>query len=201
MSGSSDPPDILAPTPDCWRTIGVSGDRSCPELDQVIHCRNCPVLAEAARTFFDRAAPEGYLDSWRQLLEQPEPQADALATSVLIFRIGVEWFALPTTALTEIAAPRRLHRLPHRTEGILRGLVNIRGQIQLCLNLAALLDITDLNAASTDAGADASAPRLVVVEHGDERWVFEVDAVAGVHRVSQAGARPVPSTVSAGASR
>ena len=28
---------------DCWNHIGVSGDRSCPELNTFIHCRNCPV--------------------------------------------------------------------------------------------------------------------------------------------------------------
>ncbi len=32
-----------------------------PELSSFIHCRNCPVFAAAARTFFDRPAPEGYL--------------------------------------------------------------------------------------------------------------------------------------------
>ena len=59
---------VTQPMPECWRVIGVSGDRSCPELEQFIHCRNCPVLAEAARSFFDRAAPEGYLDAWRAIL-------------------------------------------------------------------------------------------------------------------------------------
>ena len=38
--------------PGRWRLlepIGVSGDRSCPELNSHIHCRNCPVFAGAAR--------------------------------------------------------------------------------------------------------------------------------------------------------
>ena len=53
---------------DCWNQIGVSGDRSCPELETFIHCRNCPVFAAAARTFFDRPAPEGYLAGWSSWL-------------------------------------------------------------------------------------------------------------------------------------
>ena len=32
----------------CWRRIGVAGDRTCPELAQHVHCRNCPVYAGAA---------------------------------------------------------------------------------------------------------------------------------------------------------
>ena len=53
---------------DCWNHIGVSGDQSCPELETFIHCRNCHVFAAAARTFFDRPAPEGYLAGWSRWL-------------------------------------------------------------------------------------------------------------------------------------
>ena len=57
-------------------SIGVSGDRSCPELKTFIHCRNCPVFAAAARTFFDRPAPEGYLAEWsRWLAASDDPDA------------------------------------------------------------------------------------------------------------------------------
>ena len=35
-------------TADCWDKIGVSGDRSCADLEAYIHCRNCPVYAKAA---------------------------------------------------------------------------------------------------------------------------------------------------------
>ena len=52
----------------CWHRIGVSGDRSCPELASFVHCRNCPVFAAAARGFFDRPAPEGYLAEWTRWL-------------------------------------------------------------------------------------------------------------------------------------
>ena len=65
------PAQVTPPQSDCWRTIGIAGDKSCPELERFIHCRNCPVLAEAARTFFDRAAPAGYIDAWREILEEP----------------------------------------------------------------------------------------------------------------------------------
>src|SRR5437764_404262 len=99
--GRSDRP---AGVDDCWHRIGVSGDRSCPELNSFIHCRNCPVFAAAARTFFDRPAPEGYLAEWTRWLAgsdglgtcgqekaEGEDDDDALAqregVSVLIFRL------------------------------------------------------------------------------------------------------------------
>ena len=93
---------------DCWSHIGVSGDRSCPELNSHIHCRNCPVFAGAARTFFDRKAPEDYLADWSRWLSesssvlkrgiesQDESQSvlsEGEFASVLIFRLGNEWLA------------------------------------------------------------------------------------------------------------
>lgn len=197
---------IVAPMPECWSRIGVAGDRSCPELERFIHCRNCPVLADAARSFFDRPAPEGYLEGWSAILEEESAAADPNATSVLIFRIGDEWFALPTTVLVEVTELRRLHSIPHRTGGVLAGMVNIRGQLQLCISLPAVLGIADTvpqarGGHEPERRADGGPGRLLVVERGGERWVFAVEEVAGVHAVAKAAMRSVPSTVSHAASR
>ena len=77
---------------DCWSHIGVSGDRTCPELSSFIHCRNCPVFAAAARTFFDRPAPEGYLAGWSRWLagsveqDAGEEEGGKLRTSASLMR-------------------------------------------------------------------------------------------------------------------
>ena len=193
--------DVRQPMPECWRIVGVAGDRTCPELATVIHCRNCPVLAEAARTFFERAAPAGYLDAWRAILEEPvaPPVADAL--SVLVFRLGDEWLALATPVLVEVTPVRPVHRIPHRAGTVLAGLVNIRGQLQLCGSLHGLLGLAGGPSRSDDAagGTDAVPARLLVIDRGAEgggdRWVVGVDEVAGVQRIPRHALRPVPSTV------
>lgn len=193
---------VVAPMDDCWRHVGVSGDRSCPELATFIHCRNCPVLTSAARRFFDRPAPAGYLDSWREILEQPEVARDADARSVLVFRLGDEWLALPTAVLAEVTSPRQLHRVPHRSGAELAGIVNIRGQLQVCILLEGLLG---LPAPAVGIPVAASTARLIVVERagdrGAERWVFRVDEVAGVHRVPGQSLRDVPATISGAGTR
>lgn len=190
---------VVAPMEECWRKIGVAGDRSCPELETFIHCRNCPVLAAAARTFFDRAAPAGYLDSWQAILEEPEAAVESDTTSVLVFRLDREWLALPTDVLVEVTPLRPLHRVPHRTGTILEGIVNIRGQLQLCASLNRLLGL------EATADGERAAARLLVVERksstGVDRWTLPVDEVAGVHRVPRSALRDVPSTVSHAGSR
>jgi chemotaxis-related protein WspD len=188
---------------DCWNKIGVTGDRSCPELNTFIHCRNCPVYAAAARTFFDRPAPEGYLADWSRWLagaaaldtrgEKRGEGAngtqglDGEAVSVLIFRLGAEWLAFKTQTVAEVTTPRPVHRIPHRSNQVLLGLVNLQGQVQLCISLRGLLGVE---------GTGAST-RLVVVRDRDrgEAWAFEADEVLGVHRVPRSQLRGIPSTL------
>lgn len=198
---------LQPPMPECWRIIGVGGDRSCPELKAFIHCRNCPVLADAARTFFDRAAPEGYLESWRTILEEPSEVTETADTSVLVFRVGSEWLALPSSVLIEVTPARMLHTVPHRTGTPLAGIVNIRGQLQLCVSIHTVLGLPGgpRSIAPSEGQVAEGTPRLIVVEResgqGGERRVLGVDDVAGVHRVGRADLRPVPSTVSQAAAR
>jgi len=194
-----------SPMAECWRIIGVAGDRSCPELQAYVHCRNCPVLAEAAQGFFDRGAPPGYLDSWQAILEEPAAAAEAATSSVLVFRLDREWLALPTTALVEVTPARRVHTVPHRHGTPLSGLVNIRGQLELCMSLHAVLGLGGSPHATSPAEHGSGTPRLIMIEKGvgatSQRWVFGVDDVAGVHRVGPADLRPVPSTVGQAAAR
>jgi chemotaxis-related protein WspD len=195
------PPGRVPGVSDCWNHIGVTGDRSCPELETFIHCRNCPVFSAAARTFFDRPAPEGYLADWSRWLAVPTDEAQrdgngsdghknelrGVAISVLIFRLGAEWLAFRTQAVAEVTTLRPVHRVPHRSNEIFTGLVNLQGQVQLCVSLHGLL------------GTETASPSQLVVLHDRDRaetWAFGADEVLGVERVPQSRWRELPSTLS-----
>src|SRR3954453_5382587 len=120
---------------DCWNQIGTSGDGSCPELRTHVHCRNCPVFASAARAFFDRPAPGGYLAEWTRWLAQSEDAGNHEAgetiiggerdrVGVLIFRLGQEWLAFRTQTAAEVTLPPAVPPPPHRSPTPLIRLVN-----------------------------------------------------------------------------
>ena len=176
---------------DCWNRIGVNGDRSCPELEEHVHCRNCPVFARAARGFFDRRAPEGYLAEWSELLGRPADKESVDDAALLVFRLGDEWLALSLSVVAEVTALRPVHRVPHRTNRVFSGLVSLRGQLQLCVSLHGLLDV-----APADPIDDPSAnPRLVVIRKDSETWAFPAEEVTGVQRVARDRLQKVPSTL------
>lgn len=181
----------VEPLSDCWNRIGVNGDQTCPELTTAVHCRNCPVFASAARVFFDRPPPTGYLDGWADLLARPVVVDDPDEVGLLVFRLGAEWLALGSKLVVEVTTTRPVHRVPHRSNNILVGLVNLRGQLQLCVSLHGLLGVTP---AGTENGAEARR-RLIVARRDGETWAFAADEVSGVQRVPRGHLQKVPSTL------
>jgi chemotaxis-related protein WspD len=179
----------------CWSTIGVfSRDPpSCPTLEQVVHCQNCEVYSAAGRTLFERAAPSDYTDEWTRALRLGKRTEQVESMSLLVFRIGTEWLGLPTPALSQVSDVKRIHSLPHRSDEILLGLVNVRGRIHLCCSLAALLGITASDAAP--GPGSLAYRRMIVVASASERWVLPVDEIDGVRRFRPRHVRDTPVTV------
>jgi chemotaxis-related protein WspD len=172
---------------DCWQRIGVWGDRSCPELQSVTHCHNCPDFASAGRRFLDAPPPDDYSAEWTERLAEAEHEAAGDTFGVLIFRLGDEWLALPVGVLAEVTHPRTAHRIPHRG-GLLAGLVNIRGELHLCVRLDLLLGIDAVEGSQ-------NRPRLVGIRRDGETWVFAADEVDQVRRVPVADLAAPPPTL------
>ena len=183
---------VLQDSGDCWNRIGINGDNSCPELKQVIHCRNCPVFAEAGRGLLDREVPADYREEWGALLARPKDSVKSATQSVVVFSLGLEYLALPTAVFREVAEMRVVHRLPGGRQKLLMGLVNIRGEIQICVSLGALLKLA---AEPETRSPQLQDGRMLVVEHSGETWVFPVDKVHGTFRYELESLRPLPSTL------
>jgi chemotaxis-related protein WspD len=174
----------------CWNRIGVRGDRSCPELAKVTHCHNCPVFATAGRHFLDAPSPPDYIDEWTTRLAVPDDAVTEEEFSVLVFRLVDEWLALPVEVLIEVTRPRPPHRIPHRG-GLLSGVVNIRGELHLCVKLDLLLGV-----ATTDPVPGKNNPRLIVIRHQSEGWAFAADEVDQVYRLPALSVTPAAPTLS-----
>jgi len=190
----SENPTIDSHTEHCWKQIGIAGDRTCPELQKHIHCRNCPRYSEQVIKMLDREPPEGYLEGWTSLLAA-EKEIEARGTvPVTIFRLGNEWLALSTEVLEEMTEVRPVHRIPHRTSNILLGVVNVRGTLQLCVSLTSLLGIEEVEPADRQQ-TRLTHSQLIVLNRDGNRWAFVADEIHGIYRVSPDDFRNVPVTV------
>lgn len=181
---------ILSQIHDCWNSIGVRGDRSCPELQHHLHCHNCPVFAAAAGELLDGGLPDGYVADWTRHFAMPAGEDHTQTRSALIFRVGDEWLALGTALFEEISEQRTIHSLPGRRHGIVLGLVNIRGELLVCVSLARLLHLQP-----AAQSRQAAASRLLVLRHESGRTVFPADEVYGVHRFQARELKEPPAIV------
>jgi len=174
----------------CWREIGIAGDRSCEALSRYVHCRNCPQYSNLGRTLFDREMPQDYRLEVSEELAAATSQAAEDAVSVVVFRIGSEWFALRTMVFHEITVSQSPYVLPFRSGGILAGMVNVNGELVLCVSLPAALALPFEEKKGLN-----SRPRLCVVGTGHERFAFSANEILGVRRVPRTSLRSVPVTL------
>src|SRR5438067_7911072 len=161
----------------CWSEIGVHGDGSCPELQKFIHCRNCPVYSNAGVQLLNRPLPPDYRREWTEHFARRKKTAAPAKISAIVFRLESEWLALATQAFQEVAERRRVHSLPHRRLGLVMGLVNIRGELLICVSLSRLLGLDKKRAGETRRGL---FERLLVVNWDGSRLTFPVDEVHGI---------------------
>ena len=178
----------------CWTTIGVRGDGSCPELKKHVHCRNCPTYSAGATQLLERSASVHDLAHWTTHFAKPKPATERDTESVVIFRVGGEWLAFRTTAVTEIANVLPIHSLPHRSNGVLLGVTSVRGELLVCLSLARVLGLDTPSATAGKPGPGVH-PRLLVIRRDRVRAVCPVDEVHGIHRFQPRELRDVPATV------
>jgi chemotaxis-related protein WspD len=152
--------------------------------------------SQRARGFFDRKAPADYLAEWSHRLALPEERRDRDLLSLLIFRLGREFLAVETSALVEVTHTQPVHLIPHRSTDVLLGLVNIRGQLRICVSAHGLLgvDIGPLAASDSHGPPVDALRRMMILQDRLQQWVFPVEEVLGVHRLAQTGLREVPST-------
>lgn len=181
---------------DCWNRIGVwsIGVARCEKLAQHIHCQNCPVYARIGKQLLEREMPSTYLDECTQTLAETKEAPDHNLTSAIIFKVGDEYYALSTLIFSEITSMRPVHTIPHRKNRVLRGLINIRGELLLCFSLGSLFELT--RGEEEEHHEFHSGSRLLIIKHENNRYAFPVSEVRGIYKYNPDALTSKPSTLS-----
>lgn len=182
---------------DCWNQIGVwaKGEERCPVLDKVRHCHNCDVYSSAGMSLLDRELPEGYLEEWAQIYARSKHSENANTHSATLFRLGDEWFAIPSYVVMEVSHIRTIHSLPHYSSRTIRGITNIHGELKICISLGEMLAVTK-GTKSYDVRGKNAYERLVVIGKDGHDFAFPVSEIPGTHKYTTEQLTSVPSNVS-----
>jgi chemotaxis-related protein WspD len=171
----------------CWKRIGIFGNRSCDRLDDIVHCRSCSIYQEAGRSLFDRPPSDESIDRWSELLAIIPEDDDTERVSLVIFRLGQEWFGLPANRVNEGIEPGPWRRIPHRSGREFLGLMNVRGDLLLYFSLHAMLGF--------DPEPADTYPLVLVCGETGRRLVFPVQELLGARRLALGMGTKPPVTI------
>ena len=115
-------------------------------------------------------------------------------TSVVVFRLGVDWFGLPTAYFKSVENLGFIHSIPRYTNDYLLGVVNVRGTVQLCFSMKSLLRVSGEKDNSGGRESVGVYRRLLVLVNNNQFYVFPVDEVGGVERIDDSTLETLPST-------
>ena len=148
----------------------------------------------AAARLLDRDIPENYLDERTAIVSAENRFLEAGTKSTVIFRVASEWLALSTAVFQEVAELGKIHKLPQHANGVLRGLVNVRGELLLCVALQVLLGM-EKSTAGNSPKDQSTTDRLMVCNREGNRLAFFVSEVHGVHHFHPRDLKDIPATL------
>ncbi len=130
-------------------------------------------------------------------VSRPLATTEEATQRLLVFREDSELMAFETAYVSQVARAAHVHRVPHRSNKMFRGLCNLDGELLLCADLRALLG---LDPATAETISDPER-RMIVLGDIADRWVVEVDGVLGVAPAARHEFRRPPITVDAALAR
>lgn len=154
--------------------------------------------SDYAERLLGRVPEDSYIRMWAELLQREKSTATTQGeTSVLVFRIGSEWIGLSSKVLQEVLDMRPIHTVPSTYNESFLGVVNVRGQLRLCVALKTLLEISSPEQPQDHQRGSYGKKyrRMVVVRREAEVWVFPVDEVYGVVSCDIEQLENIPVTV------
>lgn len=188
--------DVMLELDDCWNNIGIWGSTlpRCEKLEEYIHCRNCSIYSEAGRKVLERNLTDNYESSWAVVYAKHKQEHITEKVSVTVFRIGDEMMAIPTEYIKSINDIGNIHTVPHQSSKILRGLINLHGELKICISLG---DLLGLDKATKEVDSKHQVyNRMVEISKDGNEYTFVATEVLGIKHITDKDYQSVPATIS-----
>jgi chemotaxis-related protein WspD len=146
------------------------------------------------RQLLDREVTPETLDRSTAFVSVKKGLTERGTKSVVLFRIGPEWLALPTAVVQEVSDLCTVRTMPDHRGGILSGVINVRGELLLCVSLSVLLGL-DRSGSTPVSAKTTLSDRLLICKRGEDRLAFQVSEIHGLHHYHPGDLREAPATL------
>ncbi len=179
----------------CWDSIGVFGAGICELLDDYHHCKNCPIYALGGRHLLEREISPEMIHEWTSIISLPKEHESVDKTSLVIFRIADEWLGINTNIFQEAVVNKFVHFVPSRTNDYLHGIINVNGELLMCISFAKLINLPAVMTESVNSKEKVFRNILIIFDK-NYRFAFPADEFFGVASLSREEMTKPPLTVS-----
>jgi chemotaxis-related protein WspD len=147
---------------------------------------------KTGRGFLDRAIPSSFIDE-NTSKYSVKPENEILKQkSFIVFRVLDKWVALKTKFFFESFDEKFIHIVPHRTNELFAGLINIHGKLLMAVDISSLI-----NAGDTQKGTSKKdLKRMLQIGNGKIRFVIKADEVIGNVHVDEEKIEDLPESIS-----
>lgn len=146
--------------------------------------------ARALNDFRDLKVHEVLRKRAESLAQAQEEEATDDARSLLLFRLGEEWYAFPIEGVREIYNDFSITRIPRVPEYIL-GVVNVRGEIVSVTDLGAMIRVPS----RTQHSDVAELPSAIIVANETCVTAVVVDEIGDIAEIPKGDVEPALSTL------
>lgn len=168
----------------CWENIGSAGTGICELLDEYNHCKNCPIYAQGGRRLFEREVSHDMISEWTSIISSPKEIEASNKISIVIFRIADEFIGINTNIFQEAIVDKVVHYVPFRTNHYFHGLINVNGELLMCVSLASFFNLATVNY-ENNSSRNKLFKNLLIIKDKYLRFAFPVDEFFGVFSVSK----------------
>ena len=139
------------------------------------------------RDVSDEEPVSKFIAQWTSALAREKEIRKKNTFSAVLFRVNQHFFALAANVIREVVDPRKTHSVPHRSDDRFLGILNIRGTLHLCFDLANMLGLSEAISSQDQTDKNRSLyqriyPRMVVVERAGKTGAFSVDEILTFQR-------------------
>jgi chemotaxis signal transduction protein len=154
-----------------------------------------PTDVRSANSLLDRIPPPRLVDEWTARIAGPKYSSDAgESLALVVFRCTSQWFALSAHLFDRVCSIRPVRPIPFRTSDTFRGLVNLDGELSLCVSLPAILGLSNTNEPRSRL---SHCRRLCLIRYQRERIAFEVDELLGHRKIPRSSFSAAPENLTA----
>ncbi len=160
-----------------------NSERGRPNADPVLSVRSEASADQAIQRLLDQPLLPDDLREATERVARPLQPPEKEILRLLAFQLSGERFAVEARSVAKVTYAVGIHRIPHRSNAVIRGFCHVDGDLLLCADLGNLLELEPANPPEPKQAGRGRCRQPTANDRArvsGTTWGIEVEAVDGV---------------------